>query len=121
MPPAPASDVIAVTLGSISALSGISVDTYTHAAAALTAVNTLEASVNQYLGNLGAAESRLNFATSNLTTEPTNTAAAMSAIKDVDMASEMSVYSSANILQQAGTAMLAQANSNAQDVLKLFQ
>jgi len=115
-------DVITVDLGSISALgSTINVADQTHAAAALTAVNTLEDSVNSFLGTLGAAESRLNYASQNLTTEAANTSAAEAAIRDVDMASEMSQYSSANILQQTGTAMLAQANSNAQQVLRLFQ
>ncbi len=56
-----------------------------------------------------------------LATKIQNYSAAESTIRDVDMASEMANFSKDQILQQAGTAMLAQANASSQSVLKLFQ
>jgi flagellin len=91
------------------------------AASAMGDVDTLLGQVNTALGTIGAAESRLSFASQNLSSKIQNTSAAESTIRDVDVASEMSNFSKLQILQQAGTAMLAQANSEGQSVLKLFQ
>ena len=68
----------------------------------------------------GAEQSRLNFASSLLTTNQTNLQAANSAIADVDVAQETTNLAKWNVLVQAGTAMLTQANQSAQIALKLI-
>ena len=69
----------------------------------------------------GAVQNRLQYALDNLSTYEENLTAARSSIQDVDMASEMTNYTKQQILQQAGTSMLAQANQTPQSVLKLLQ
>ena len=64
---------------------------------------------------------RIEFAQTNLKTTIQNFTAAESVIRDVDMAEEMTKFSKNNILAQAGTAMLAQANQSAQGVLQLLR
>ena len=73
------------------------------------------------LGNIGANQNRIGYAQDNLKTKIANFAAAESVIRDVDMADEMTKFSKNNILAQAGTAMLAQANQAGQSVLRLLQ
>ena len=70
---------------------------------------------------IGAAQNRIGYAMSNLKTSIQNFTAAESVIRDVDMAEEMTKFSKNNILAQAGTAMLAQANQSAQGVLQLLR
>ena len=70
---------------------------------------------------LGAFANRLDYTMSNLENAATNLTDAESRIRDVDMASEMINFTSSQILQQAGTSMLAQANSMSQSVLSLLQ
>ena len=70
---------------------------------------------------LGAVQNRLDHTIRNLDNIVENTTAAESAIRDTDMAEEMVKYANANILQQAGQAMLAQANQSNQGVLSLLQ
>ncbi len=70
---------------------------------------------------LGASQSRLNVATTTLQIEGQNLESAISRIRDVDVAQESTAYAKNNILVQAGTAMLAQANQMPQSVLKLLQ
>jgi flagellin len=86
-----------------------------------TSVSDLLDTVNTAIGTLGAAESQLDFASKNLASKIENTAAAESTIRDADMAAEMTNYSKANIVAQAGMAILSQANSNAQSVLQLIR
>ena len=81
-----------------------------------TAMNTL----NSSRGNLGAVQNRLSYAAANLSTTIENVQAAESVIRDVDMAAEMTTFTKNQILLQAGTAMLAQANMAPQVVLSLF-
>ena len=69
----------------------------------------------------GAVQNRLQYALDNLSTYQENLTAARSSIQDVDMAAEMTNYTKEQILQQAGTSMLAQANQSPQSVLKLLQ
>ena len=71
--------------------------------------------------NLGASQSRLELVSATLATEGSNLDAAISRIRDVDMATESTQFAKGNILVQAGTAMLAQANQIPQSVLKLLQ
>jgi flagellin len=81
---------------------------------ALTSVNTARA-------NLGALQSRFESVVSNLTINAENLSAARSRIRDADFAAETANLTRAQILQQAGTAMLAQANTSPQNVLSLLQ
>ena len=69
----------------------------------------------------GAVQNRLQYALDNLSTYEQNLTSARSSIQDVDMAAEMTNYTKEQILQQAGTSMLAQANQSPQSVLKLLQ
>ena len=64
---------------------------------------------------------RIGHTLNNLATYEENLQASDSSIKDVDMASEMTQFTQLQVLQQAGTAMLAQANAQPQAVLKLLQ
>jgi flagellin len=68
----------------------------------------------------GAQQSRLGFATDVLTANKTNLEAANSRIVDVDVAEESTALARANILVQAGTSMLSQANQSTQGVLRLI-
>ncbi|MCX5908515.1 MAG: flagellin [Deltaproteobacteria bacterium] len=70
---------------------------------------------------MGAYMNRLSYAAANLDTTVENVQAAESVIRDVDMASEMTNFTKNQILLQAGTSMLAQANTSPQMVLSLFQ
>ena len=69
----------------------------------------------------GAEQSRLNFASTMLTTNQTNLQSAVSNITDVDVAQETTKLAKWNVLVQAGTSMLTQANQSAQTALKLIQ
>jgi flagellin len=116
-------DLLTVDLGTgITALTNTDISSSQAVAESRMAdIDALLDAVNTFVGGLGAAESRINFAQQNLASTIQNTAAAESTIRDVDMASEMANFTKAQILQSAGTAMLAQANQNGQSVLRLFQ
>jgi flagellin len=70
--------------------------------------------------NLGAYQNRFQHTINNLNTAIQNTTAAQSRIRDTDMAQEMTTFSKSQVLVQAGTAMLAQANASSQSILKLL-
>jgi len=72
-------------------------------------------------GNIGAAENRFTYASQNLASLIQNMTASESTIRDADMAAEMVNFTKEQILQQAGTAMLAQANSAPQSILTLLK
>ena len=91
------------------------------ATAAIDTISTAIGTVDDNLAAIGAAQNRLTYAYNNLQTEITNMSSQQSAIRDVDMASEMTNFTKNQILEQAGTAMLAQANSSAQNILTLFK
>jgi flagellin len=101
-------------------LDSISLLTLTNAQTALASINDSLAVVNNVLGEIGAAQSRLDYASSNLAVSIENISASHSAIRDVDMAEEMVTFTKNQILLQAGTAMLAQANMMPQNVLSLI-
>ena len=71
--------------------------------------------------NLGAYQNRLEHAYTGLTVGAENLQASESRIRDTDMASEMVKLTTSQILSQAGTSMLAQANQSSQNVLSLLQ
>ena len=90
------------------------------AQAALTSVSAAVGTLSSARGDLGAVQNRLSYAGANLATTVENMQAAESVIRDVDMASEMTSFTKSQILMQAGTAMLAQANMAPQSVLSLL-
>ena len=84
-------------------------------------IDTAIARVSSHRATLGATINRLEYATDNLTNVAQNTRAARSQIMDTDYASETTKLARAQIIQQAGTAVLAQANQHAKSVLSLLQ
>lgn len=101
--------------------TGIDISTKTAADAAITAINTAIDTVSSERAKLGAHQNRLEHTINNLGVAAENLSAAESRIRDVDMASEMMEFTKKNILAQAGTAMMAQANQRPQSVLQLLQ
>ena len=93
----------------------------TNAQALLTTIDTAIGVLNTKRGGVGAAQNRMGYASANLATTIENITAADSVIRDVDMAAEMTSFTKSQILLQAGTAMLAQANQAPQMVLSLFK
>ena len=89
--------------------------------AAITVYNNAIVQVAQLRGELGAIQNRLEYTSANLDNTMENMTAALSRIEDTDMALEMSEFTKMNIMLQAGTAMLAQANQMPQMVLQLLQ
>ncbi|MFT8562015.1 flagellin [Liquorilactobacillus nagelii] len=89
--------------------------------AAITAIDSAIATVTTQRSTLGATQNRLNYAISNLETSNENLSEANSRIRDVDMAQEMTQLTKDNILTQAATSMLAQANAMPNSVLTLLQ
>ncbi|MCX7952538.1 MAG: flagellin, partial [Deltaproteobacteria bacterium] len=88
---------------------------------ALNAVKTAISSVSSIRGTLGATESRLRVAINNLTVARENFAAAESRIRDADIAAEAAELTRLTILQQAGAAVLAQANQQPALALSLLR
>ena len=77
--------------------------------------------VSKVRSTLGAVQNRLEHRLNNLATYQENLVSSESRIRDVDMAAEMTKFTKLQILQQAGTSMLAQANSAPQNVLSLLR
>lgn len=107
------------SLGVASTAVGIA--SLASAQAAMDAIDTALTSINSYMGSVGSYQNRLQYTIDNLSTDIQNYTASASTIADVDMASEMSSLSKSQILEQAGMAVLAQANSQPQSILKLLQ
>jgi len=107
-------------LSSSLGLSSISLTSVSGAQSALTSIDSALVSVNLITGEIGAAASRIEFSAGNLQIAIENLDASHSAIRDVDMAYEMTTLTKNHILLQAGTAMLAQANMLPQSVLSLL-
>jgi flagellin len=112
----------AVSLGKSAYTTATSqnISTMTGAATALGDVKSAITQLASDRATIGASLSRLNYTSSQLSTEQTNIDSANSAIKDVDVAQESTNYAKLQILVQSGTAMLAQANTMPQSVLKLL-
>ncbi len=86
----------------------------------ITDVDAAIDSVNTALGDVGAVINRLSFASANIAGTLENISAAESGIRDVDFAKEMTQFTKSQILQQAATAMLSQANAASQGILQLL-
>lgn len=109
-------DVRVASLG----LTDLDLGTTANAQTALDLVDEAISTLTGSRGGIGAYMNRLLYASANLATTIENVQAAESVIRDVDMASEMTQFTKNQILLQAGTAMLAQANMSPQQVLALF-
>lgn len=91
------------------------------AQSAMTAIDSALTSINNGMAEVGAFQNRLQYTIQNLAISIENYSASESAIRDVDMAEEISTFTKNQILQQSGMAMLAQANSAPQQVLTLLR
>jgi flagellin len=100
---------------------GIDLDTSTDAAAALAIIDTAINGINTQRASYGAAMNRLEYVVDNLANVSQNAAASRSRVEDADYAIETTELARTQIIQQAGTAMLAQANQSAQSVLQLLK
>ena len=87
----------------------------------IAAIDTAIKNVSTARANFGAVQNRLEHRLNNLSTYQENLVASESRIRDVDMADEMTKFTKLQILQQAGTSMLAQANQAPQNVLTLLR
>jgi flagellin len=101
-------------------MAGINVSTQRAADKAITVINKAIETVSGERSKLGAIQNRLEHTIANLGTSAENLQAAESRIRDLDMAEEIMAFTKNNILQQAATAMLAQANMAPQSVLQLL-
>ncbi|MGB5758335.1 MAG: flagellin, partial [Acidimicrobiales bacterium] len=115
---------IQVTVGAMSAttlgVNALAVDSATNARLAIESIDTAIGTVSTSRGALGAVQNRFESTIRNLQVSTENLSASESRIRDTDMADEMVNFTKNQILQQAGTAMLGQANAVPQSVLRLL-
>ncbi|MBZ0252232.1 MAG: flagellin FliC, partial [Candidatus Methylomirabilis sp.] len=118
-------DQVSFTLSNTTAtglsLNASSISTTTGAAPAIAAIDAALGTINTSRSSLGAAQNRLQAATENLAVTIENFSASNSRIRDVDVASETARYTRSQILAQAGSSILAQANASGQLALTLLQ
>jgi len=105
----------------IGTFTGAGGQTVANAQALITSVDNALNYVDSQRANFGAYQNRLQYTINNLSTTSQNLSASQSRIKDLDVASEMVNFTKEQILQQAGTAVLAQANQSSQSVLSLLR
>jgi flagellin len=118
-----------VTVGSVKLttdatglnLNTLDLNSAANAQTSLSSIDLAIDTVNTAIGTIGAAQSRMEYASANVAVVTQNVMAAESTIRDADMALETTQFTKYQILQQAGTAMLAQANQAAQTVLSLLR
>ncbi len=128
-----ASDTLAVSFQNIEGTSNLGTSAFSWAQAAtggtvfnlaqtgaVSAISTAINNISSLAATLGAVQNRLQYTATSISTTQENMSASLSSIQDVNMASEMTTLTQQQVLQQAGTAMLAQANSQPQLVLKLI-
>jgi flagellin len=126
-------DSLSATFNDIEGSTGLGVTGFTWSQAAsggtvfdlsqanaLTTLTTAISNVSTFAATLGAVQNRLQYTSDSIASTEQNLSASNSQIKDVNMAQEMTNLTQEQILEQAGTAMLAQANSQPQMVLKLL-
>jgi len=120
-----ASQSIAFTIATMNTtqlgVSGIAISTANSASAAIASIDAAITTVNQARASMGAVQNRLEQTINRLKLTAENLQAAESRIRDADMAAEMIEMTKRQILQQSGTAMLAQANQLPQGVLQLLR
>ena len=115
----------AITVGKVETLTGAisvqSIDTADHASASLAGINQAIQDIDSYRATMGAVANRMEHASTNLMSRVEHQSAARSRIQDADYAVESANLAKAQVLQQAGTAMLSQANASTQNVLSLLK
>jgi flagellin len=120
-----ASDTISVNIAAVTSaslsLSGLDLTASGGASSAITTLDAAISSVSSTRGTLGATQNRFESVINNLQVTTENLAASESRIRDTDYASEMVTFTGQQILSQAGTAMLGQANQVPQSVLSLLR
>jgi flagellin len=120
-----AGDTVTISVGGVSStlltLTTLDVTTDTGAASALTSLDAAIKSVSSTRATLGSLQNRFESMINNLSVTAENLTASESRIRDLDMASEMVGFTKNQVLQQAGTAMLAQANQIPQSILSLLR
>jgi flagellin len=108
-------------IGGGAFVSSTDLQSVANATTAIGLLDTAIADVSKYRGDLGAVSNRLTHTVENLMNRVENTSSAQSRIQDTDFAVESANLAKAQVLQQAGTAMLAQANQANQSVLALLK
>ena len=118
-----ASDQISISLtqSDSTTLGTNAIDVTTGATAAMDAIDTALQTVSTSRASLGATQNQLSYTVTNLQTAITNVTASRSNLTDADLATEVTAMTQQQILTQAATSVLAQANSAPQAVLKLLQ
>jgi flagellin len=113
-----------ISVSTISLGSTLGTAFYSLSSAGTTDISEIDAAINSVSStrsDFGAIENRLNYTLDNASIYEENLTASESRVRDVDMASEMVQFTKLQILQQAGTSMLAQANQSSQSVLSLLR
>ena len=108
---------------SLTSISGLAANGLTSslAASSQTTIDTAITNLNGYRGDIGSTQNQVESAVRNLMTQATNIKAAESAIRDVDYAEESANFNKLNIISQAGSYAISQANASQQNVLRLLQ
>ncbi|TZF87306.1 flagellin [Cognatilysobacter lacus] len=114
-------NAFSATSATTTGIGNVNVSSFAGAQMAINVADAALKSVNTSRANLGALQNRFTSVVSNLTTTSENLTASRSRIRDADYAKETAELSRTQILQQAGTAMLAQANQATQGVLSLLR
>ena len=118
---------ISVTIGDMGTsstgldISGKNISTYDDAASALTAISSALETINAQRASIGAGINRMEYAADNLTNVSSNATQSRSTIMDTDYALATTQLAKTQIIQQAATAMLAQANQQPQQVMQLLK
>ena len=120
---AAALSAVALTGDTIKGITDLTVtgSSSSNATNAITRLDNAIKEVNKFRADLGAVQNRFSSAITSLQTSSENISASRSRVKDADFASESAALARANVLQQAGTAMLAQANQQPQQALQLLR
>ncbi len=113
-------DLTAVSSAALG-VGALNVDTQVNAQAAIAGIDTAIDTLQAARSNVGVGQNRLDFAAQNLASSQENNEAARSVLMDLDVAAEMTKFTSKQILVQSGVAMLAQANQMPQNLLRLLQ
>jgi flagellin len=111
----------AATTATVTGFAGVNISTTAGAENAIASMDSALSALNAARADLGAYQNRFSSAVANLQTTAENLSASRSRIVDTDFASETAILSRNQVLQQAGTAMLAQANALPQSVLALLR
>ena len=120
-----AADRLSITLDKVDqttlGIDSAAIGTQADAQAAIESVNAAIDTLQEARANVGTYQNRLDFAGQNLSTTQENNESARSTLMDLDVAAEMTAFTSKQILVQSGVAMLAQANQMPQNLLRLLQ